>query len=584
SAVLNNPNSLVAFTLLKEADARNEATQVVSTIQEIINNHPNDTIAILVKARTHLQSIIPKLREANLNHQAFELETLRENMVIRDLFSLTRSLFNLTDRIAWIAILRAPWCGLDLEDLYKTVRGESPIIWENICNHQNLDLSKDGESRLIRLKSALIPIFTERGRITWRELIEKAWLRIGGPATVTTESELEHAQAYLELLNDPLDIEALQKKLDSLYTPSTATTANIQLMTIHKSKGLEFDHVIIPGINRPTRFENHKLMLWFERPKLHHGSSLILAPITASGSNSDHVYQYLQLVEQKKITYETGRLLYVAMTRAKKSIHLIGCIKDNKENFIRNSILSGTLLEQLKPCFNEDWDIKDAQKTGLSDTTKELPPKISRLGSDWQLPITLNTPSFNNTPYFELIDNQPSIIGTIIHHCFRQISESKLNDWNENHIINQHPYWRKLLQQLGYLDLEHGLKLINEALTKTLKDERGRWILTQHQDAKSELAITAKINHKFVNYIIDRTFIDDGIRWIIDYKTSRPDEESIQDFQNQEADQYSKQLLQYANAMQSLDPKHKIRLGLYFPLFSGWIEIKPSSRSGGAKL
>jgi ATP-dependent exoDNAse (exonuclease V) beta subunit len=200
-----------------------------------------------------------------------------------------------------------------------------------------LDLSADGKKLVAKFKLALEPILEKCGYILWRELVEEAWLTLGGPATVTDEAELEYAKIYLELLeaNSP-DIEVIQKKLHELYAPSTQI-AKIQVMTIHKAKGLEFDHVIIPGIDRATRFDVRKLMLWFERPKMHGGSSLLLAPIEASGSIADPIYQYLQLVEQKKSFYETGRLLYVALTRSKKTAHLIGCIKDEVQ---KNSLLN----------------------------------------------------------------------------------------------------------------------------------------------------------------------------------------------------------------------------------------------------
>ena len=254
------------------------------------------------------------------------------------------------------------------------------------------------------------------------------------------------------------------------------------------------------------------------------------------------------------------------MTRAKKSINLFGNIKSDK-----NIIQSGTLLEQLKPCFNESW----IQEAPILDKAEiETVPKIDRLHNDWQSPININMPSDNNAISFKLTNNQASIIGTIVHHILRQISESNLNDWNKKHLNNQHLYWQKLLKQAGYLNIEQGLKLINKAIILTLKDKQGRWILSPHKEAASELASTTNFNNKIEHYIIDRTFVDkENARWIIDYKTSVPDQESIEIFLNREKEKYSVQLFQYAKAIHALDPTRKIKLGLYFPLFSGWVEI-----------
>jgi ATP-dependent exoDNAse (exonuclease V) beta subunit len=337
TAIKHEQNSQVKIELLANADSACEATEVINIIQKLREEDQDATIAILVRARNHLQGIIANLRKANINYQAHELESLGDCVVVRDLFALTRALFHPADRIAWLAILRAPWCGLNLKDLYTIANGSAELIWDNVCNYNELDLSADGKKLVAKFKLALEPILEKCGYILWRELVEEAWLTLGGPATVTDEAELEYAKIYLELLeaNSP-DIEVIQKKLHELYAPSTQI-AKIQVMTIHKAKGLEFDHVIIPGIDRATRFDVRKLMLWFERPKMHGGSSLLLAPIEASGSIADPIYQYLQLVEQKKSFYETGRLLYVALTRSKKTAHLIGCIKDEVQ---KNSLLN----------------------------------------------------------------------------------------------------------------------------------------------------------------------------------------------------------------------------------------------------
>ena len=577
AAVKQEQNSQVTVELLANVDTVTEATHVVNIVQKLQQQYPQETIAILVRARSHLQEIIASLRKANLNYQAHELESLEDSIVIHDLLALTRALFHLADRIAWLAILRAPWCGLNLKDLHTVANGNAELIWDNICNYHELNLSAGGQEVARKFKLAIAPILVKRGRLTWRELVEEAWLMLGGSATVTTEIELEYAKIYLELLEtNSLDIEVLQKTLCELYVPATQI-AKIQVMTIYKAKGLEFDHVIIPGIDRTTRFDERKLMLWLERPNMRGGSSLLLAPIEASGSETDPIYKYLRLVEQKKNFYEIGRLLYVALTRAKKTVHLIGCVKYSKE---KSNIISeapkDSLLKQLKYCFNENWVIDESEKTttDVSDNKINLPEGLQRLSKDWVMPVAIKTSSAMINPSWQLTDNQAAIVGTAIHYCLRQISESNLEIWTDEHIEVQKPYWYKLLQHLGYIDIDNGIKLISQAIKLTLADKRGQWILAKHKEAASEFAITAKINGKIENFIIDRTFIDNnGMRWIIDYKTSIPNRKNIQEFLSQEQMKYTQQLSYYAQIMHELDPNRLIKLGLYFPLFSGWIEV-----------
>jgi len=85
-----------------------------------------------------------------------------------------------------------------------------------------------------------------------------------------------------------------------------------------------------------------------------------------------------------------------------------------------------------------------------------------------------------------------------------------------------------------------------------------------------------RINPIFIDNVIsnkiDRTFVDqDGTRWIIDYKTSRHEEEDVDAFLDQQQERYREQLEKYGALMELQDDK-PVKLGLYFPLLQGWRE------------
>ena len=121
---------------------------------------------------------------------------------------------------------------------------------------------------------------------------------------------------------------------------------------------------------------------------------------------------------------------------------------------------------------------------------------------------------------------------------------------------------------------------IVQALQKTLDDECGRWILTNHTEARSELEVTVTGETGLEHIRLDRTFIDEhGVRWIIDYKTSAHEGGATEEFLASEVERYDSQLQRYALAMSQLEER-AIRLGLYFPLLQAFKDWEPIQTGG----
>ena len=107
-----------------DGDDEGEAARVVELVADVRRRRIRTaTVAVLVRNRNHLQRIVPRLRAAGLRFRAIEIEQLGERPVVQDLLALTRAAAHPADRLAWLAVLRAPWCGLELADLCSARRG-----------------------------------------------------------------------------------------------------------------------------------------------------------------------------------------------------------------------------------------------------------------------------------------------------------------------------------------------------------------------------------------------------------------------------------------------------------------------------
>ena len=112
-----------------------------------------------------------------------------------------------------------------------------------------------------------------------------------------------------------------------------------------------------------------------------------------------------------------------------------------------------------------------------------------------------------------------------------------------------------------------------EAICRTLADDRGRWILSDHRDARCEYALTIREERGLRRLVIDRTFVDEaGVRWIVDYKSGYHRDPDREAFLQQEEERYRRQLQLYALALQELEGR-ETRTALYFPLMQAWHEV-----------
>jgi len=613
-----------------------QATSIVSLIQQLKKNKPQESIAILVRSRSHLQTVIPALKKANLAFRAIDIDPLNSRPVIQDLLALTRALLHPADRIAWLSILRAPWCGLTLSDLLLLSKQHSNTsMYEQLQSASVVaSLSPDGQQRLARIFPIIQQKVTDRYRHSTHSWVESTWLLIGGPACVTQASDLEDAAAFFSLLDtmdqsgNQLNMDTLTTKVSQLYaSPNNLADNSLQIMTIHNAKGLEFDTVILPHLERRSPNEEKQLLLWMERPLQNTEHALLIAPVHAVGHETDSIYEYIKRQHTIKTDYEQGRLLYVAATRAKKQLHLFYSLQKNDSNEIIKPATS-SLLGKLWPAIatvvvtNTATNITAAnvqamKSTDLINTTHltdlintthltdlintthltdpintthtinsvnpsetsnpTMPRSITRLAITWKNPIKEHQTEIkyhNQSSGFQLYDTSPKLIGTVIHQILQQISRLGITWWTIKPETIKKSYLKNNLLQLGILPdrLTDAIDSVILAIDNTLSDPRGQWIIQPHDDARSEFQLTAFINGNIHSLVIDRTFIDENnLRWIIDYKTTRMTDTDLTDFLHAEQKKYSQQMLHYAEAISKIDSR-AIRFGLYFPLAKAWCE------------
>ena len=578
----NKNNNQVIVQGLINADAALQACHIVDLIQSLQESHPEDDIAILVRSRSHLTAILTQLKKRKLNYRAVDIDSLDIHQYIQDLFSLTCALLHPSDRIAWLSILRAPWCGLTLSDLSIIASDHAHLtIIEQLQNDQLIQrLSNDGKIKITKTLTILKNKISERDRCSLHDLVKSTWLQLGGPATLNSEVEFSDISTYFNLLdqNNIIDTDTLRTKLTHLYAQSQHES-KLQIMTIHSAKGLEFDTVIIPHLERKLPTDDKTLLSWMEYLLPNDQRALLLAPLSATGSNLNPIYNYIYRQKKIKSTYEKDRLFYVATTRAVKRLYLFFNAERNENGEIISP--TGSFLEKFIPCLsNEDYQLILSNQPVRTNTNSQTNKCFYRLSNEWKHPIQnilLSARENHEQGSFYLPNENKKTIGIVVHRLLQLLTQKNIHWWTSQNYFNQRQY---ILNQLklagaGPSDVEKSSEHVYHIIDNIIHDQRGLWILKNHFEAKSEFSITALLNNQNIKMIIDRTFIDEnGIRWIIDYKTNAFLQSDLEEFLKKEKEKYQSKLMQYYHAIQLME-RRETRLGLYFPALPAWYEWAP---------
>src|SRR5690606_20834512 len=176
-----------------------EAELVLNLVREALAGNRGDendrNVAILVRARSHARAITRLLNEVGIPHRAVELTGLAQRPVVADLTQLTRALAHPGDRLAWLCVLRAPWCGLTLASLHALV-GDDLATPVPALLRRGAERLADSEERA-RLEHAL-PILLSgdnaAGVLPFASWVETVWQRLGGPLAYPTPRDAADAE------------------------------------------------------------------------------------------------------------------------------------------------------------------------------------------------------------------------------------------------------------------------------------------------------------------------------------------------------------------------------------------------------
>jgi ATP-dependent helicase/nuclease subunit A len=626
--VLASAVSTEAAKKAKSRQAKREAQQVRAIVEDWRarplpegRNEPWK-LAVLVRSRNLLIDIVTELKNDSkgaIPFRAVDIEALGERQEVLDLFALTRALMHPADRIAWLAVLHAPWCGLGRADLHLLAGADDPIwsercIGDAIAERKDL-LSEQSCARLMRVWPVLQAAEENRSGISTAQWVEKTWRSLGGDASLKPV-ELSNARRYLQLLDEveeeagTIEVNLLKRRLDKLYAQPPASGWAVDLMTVHKSKGLEWDVVMVPGLQKKDPANREKLLNWSE---IDFGdveaAHIMLAPIVGRGEGSRALNDWLKSMDKAKEAAERKRLFYVACTRAREELHLFASPKTKANGEINRPY--GSLLATAWPAAERHFtDVPASKNVNQLPMMFPLPEEDEGFVGDiaagideavrpailHRLPIGFEPESrFSvgqklsygedaGTPglaHFERPEGsfEARAFGTAVHAFLEAIAKRLVEGINIEALLREVESWTPRIaallrgEGLQPVVIERLARRVKTALTNMLQDEEGRWVLSRHAQASNELALTAWGDTRS-SVRLDRLFhggskpMEPGTDylWIIDYKTATHGRERVDEFLVEERTKYAGQMKVYARMMNDRVTSGKLRVGLYYPM------------------
>ncbi|MCC7067199.1 MAG: UvrD-helicase domain-containing protein [Burkholderiales bacterium] len=330
---------------LDATSAEAEALAVVDAIAWRRRTNPEHTIAVLVRTRGDAEALIAELRGRNIAFTAREFSLWSARERVRDLLTLTDAVAAPWDRLALFALLRTPWVGLKLATLAQLAaaltEGPAAPAWQMLDGAWVGALDDDERARVARAHAALRVGLARAWLGGVSERVEAVWHALDGPRFLADDEERRDTDTFFAWLAElsPQGLlpsretvaAALEQKRRSFTGPAPSGrsgVAQIELMTIHKAKGLEWDHVYLVGCDRRVRADARSLAAWrFQalpggRDEREPARSFAVAARDTRRKAAGSVYDFIARCNEVSRLDESKRLLYVAVTRARRTLTL----------------------------------------------------------------------------------------------------------------------------------------------------------------------------------------------------------------------------------------------------------------------
>ncbi len=371
-----------------------------------------------VYARELYKYGIPSWSEAN--------EKFLGTKEISTMVSLLQVIDNPVRDIPLISVLISPVFGFDIDEIIKIRQysQDAPFYFALKESAQN------GEKKLVDFLEKINYYRQISGTMPCDELIDHIYYDTDYPAICAAMPKGETKKANLAMLIDYARkfenqyhkglcgflkfLENIKRKNSDL-TPasiSSQTENTVKIMSIHKSKGLEFPVCIVAGCSKKFNFETKSVII---HQKL--GLGMKLKDESGTVQYDNLIRQSIALQNKREDISEELRILYVALTRAKQKLVIIASLKEPQKTIQKNLILAGNKKDLpshtvATSCSFSDWILLCLAKSNLKNklcSLVNIPQHISdheSVNLEWNIELIQSKKPIKETNFNEISSPQ----------------------------------------------------------------------------------------------------------------------------------------------------------------------------------
>lgn len=399
----------------KEDKWQKEAEAIAAYLQQELPKvepqlRPGASKAILLRAMTHCEILRQTLQGYGINCVVVKGKGFYEQQEVLDILNLLAALHNRYASLELAGALRSNYFGLDdatLTQLFWQTENDKPL-WDVLqavgSGELQLNLQPEQQALAVQAAERLRSLRQAAALMALPELFAQLWDELkpefvlsqqeNGPSKLANVKKLRRlAQQYCQTKQASL-AEWLQNVKDLRASSSKEPAATVQaddalqIMTIHNSKGLEFDLVILPQLDKSVKGDTASIK-YLPGKEGEQGLLGIKVPDKEMQLQNSGVYEQAKTRDSELEEEESRRLLYVAMTRAQKQLLMVGTVAEEKlpEAVIALSSAKGW-WQQLQAVYEADWEKQESSCPWVRLLCADaLSPAVEQQGEQQQLAL-----------------------------------------------------------------------------------------------------------------------------------------------------------------------------------------------------